>query len=295
MVTKQQEEAFVYFKKCALHWQNKALATDRAKVNVIRLRNGFVTDVIKEREVTDSTLDVGCGTGDLVCDIARMGIDATGVDFANEMIEIARAKAEKQKLRRASFYCCSIFDFDLTERRFDVVSANGFIEYISLDELEEFLCLAHQALNPGGSLVLGSRNRLFNLFSINSFTVEEINDGTADLLLKEAIALASGAGLEELAKLDIAPLQTPDAKHIRTGIDVSTRYQFTPAQLITMLRAKGFLIEQLYPIHIHAVPVAFKDRYPQIHTSISNLLQEYASENLSLIPYSSSFMLHAKR
>lgn len=295
MTTKQQEEALLYFKEHAEDWKNKALSADQLKVNVIQQRNGFVFHVIKNRATTKSMLDVGCGTGDLICDIARMGVDSTGIDFANEMIDIARARAEQEQLERAHFYCSSIFDFDLTERRYDVVSANGFIEYISLNELDRFLDLSYQALNPDGSLVLGSRNRLFNIFSINSFTFEEINNGTATLLMREAIALASGTTLSEFAEMETAPLQRPNAEHQRTGIDVSTRYQFTPAQLIKMLKARSFAIKQLYPIHIHGVPPVFKDQHPEISTSISNLLQNYAYEHVSLVPFSSSFMLHAKK
>lgn len=295
MTTKQQNEALRYFEQHAEDWQHKALSADLQKVNVIRQRNGFVLDVIESRASTDATLDVGCGTGDLVCDIARRGIDATGIDFADTMIDIARATAKQEKLEKAHFYCSSIFDFDITARRYDVVSANGFIEYISLDDLNRFLDQSYHGLNPGGSFVLGSRNRLFNIFSINSFTLEEIDNGAANLLLREATALASGVGLAALSGLDTAPLQKQDSEHARTGIQVATRYQFTPAQLAKLLHARGFTLKQLYPIHIHTVPPAFKELHPDIHVSISNMLQNFANEQMCLVPYSSSFMIHAER
>ena len=175
MTTKQQEEALLYFNDHADDWNRKALTTNQRKVNVIQQRNGFVLSVIENRTATKCTLDVGCGTGDLACDIARMGINSTGVDFAPEMIEIARAKAAEEQLRSASFHVSSIFDFDLSKPQYDVISANGFIEYISLDELERFLGLCSRALNVGGSLVLGSRNRLFNIFALNSYTLQELD------------------------------------------------------------------------------------------------------------------------
>jgi len=295
MGTRQQEETLLYFREHARDWKTKASSADERKVNVIQQRNGFVLSVIANRATTTSTLDVGCGTGDLVCEIARTGIHATGVDFAQEMIDIARARGQEQGLDAAQFCCSSIFDFDLTQHRYDLVSANGFIEYISLEELDRFLDLSHQALNPGGSLVLGSRNRLFNIFSLNSFTLEEIDSGTATLLLQEATLLAQGIRLAALAESDAAPFQKPCSERIRTGIDVATRYQFTPAQLARMLKARGFTIKQLYPIHIHSVPPAFEAQHPETHASISTLLQDYAHEQLSLVPYSSSFMLHVER
>ncbi len=295
MTTRQQEEALLYFSEHARDWKNQASSADEQKVNVIQQRNGFVLSVIGHRGTTRSALDVGCGTGDLVCDIARLGIDATGVDFSWEMVDIGRTKGEQEKLDQAHFHCSSIFDFDVTQQRYDVISANGFIEYISLEELDRFLDLAQEALNPAGSLVLGSRNRLFNLFSLNSFTLEEINAGTAPLLLREATALASGISVGAVAELEAAPLPKPSGEQTRTGIDVSIRYQFTPVQLARMLRARGFVIEELYPVHVHGVPPAFKACYPAIHTRISNLLQNYGHEHTSLVPYSSSFMIHAEK
>ena len=293
--TKQQVETLHYFREYADDWHRKALSTAQTKVNVIQQRNGYVLQVIQERPVTEAALDVGCGTGDLVCDVARQDIEATGIDFAAEMIEIAQSKAQHQALVKARFYCDSIFDFDLSERRYDVVSANGFIEYISLAELDQFLSLTYQALNPGGSLVMGSRNRLFNIFSLNHYTATEIEQENIALLLREAIVLSSGPKLSELANLETVPVQDVYTEHVNTGIDVTTRYQFTPVQLMHMLQVKGFEIKQLYPIHIHGVSPSFKQKHPQVHTGISNLLQAYSGHHLSLLPYASSFMLHAQR
>jgi 2-polyprenyl-3-methyl-5-hydroxy-6-metoxy-1,4-benzoquinol methylase len=293
--SKQQAETLQYFKEHADDWHSKALSTAQTKVNVIQQRNDYVLRVIQERRATQSVLDVGCGTGDLACDIARQDIEATGVDFAAEMIEIAQAKAGQQGLDKARFYCASIFDFDLSNTRYDVISANGFIEYISLEELDQFLALAYHALNRGGSLVMGSRNRLFNIYSLNSYTSAEIDQGNAALLLREALALATGTDFAELLSLETVSLQATNTEHANTGIDVTTRYQFTPVQLMKLAQAKGLETKQIYPVHIHGVSPSFKQHHPQIHTGISNLLQRHAGDHISLVPYASSFMLHAQR
>lgn len=293
--TKQQEEARLYFRQHAEEWKMKASSHNDERVNVIQQRNDFVLSIIRDRKSTTAALDVGCGTGDLVCSIARMDIESTGIDFADEMIQIARARVNQEKLTKATFHCNSILDFDLSKKSYDVISANGFIEYISPDELEQFLNVSFQALRPGGSLLIGSRNRLFNLSSVNSFTVEEISSGTAMLLLREAMAVASGASPSDLVKMELVPLQNPRAASQHTGIDLSRRYQFTPAQLMKMLLEKGFSIRELYPVHVHGVPACFKELMPGLHTAIANVLQKYAREYVSLIPYASSFMLHAQK
>ena len=292
----QQEEALRYFKTYAEGWQNEAKASGAGKVNKIRQRNGYVIEIIKDRKETKSFLDVGCGTGDLVCDVAKQGINATGVDFAQDMIELALNKAKGEQLEKAHFECCSIFEIDFSKHKYDVISANGFIEYISQNELNKFFDIVCDALNPNGSFVVGSRNRLFNLFSLNEFTHQELNESNVEALLKEAVALASGEKIEEISRrMEAAPLQKPDTQHPKTGIDVTTRFQYTPLQLMNMLNDRGFESVEMYPIHIHSVPLLFKDKHPEIHVSISNLLQAYARQCSELVPFSSSFMLHLQK
>ncbi len=295
MSTKQQDDALDYFRNAAGEWKQKAVSAATNKVNIIKQRNDFVLKVFEQRSAVNKTLDVGCGTGDLVCELARRGANAIGVDFADQMIKIAQETAEKENLQKVNFVCQSIFDFSLFKPTFDLISANGFIEYVAYKELFLFLERCHMGLTKGGSLVLGSRNRLFNIFSLNQFTEEELNGGSLPALLKEAIALASGADLMELLALEPAPLQSESARHAFTGVKVETRFQFTPVQLMHLLVEKGFTVKQLYPIHIHGVAPLFKNNNPDVHYNISTLLQNYADDNLALIPFSSSFMVHAQK
>jgi len=293
---RQQKETLEYFKAYAGDWGEKAKTGKEGKVNVIRQRNDYVLKVLSRREKTENVLDVGCGTGDLICEIAKRGIKAVGVDFSEEMIEIARKNAAKVKCGRASFECSSIFDFKTGKEEYDLISANGFIEYISYKELDALLDKAFQALKPEGSLILGSRNRLFNIFSLNDFTKEEIDEGNAGLLLLEAIKIAESENIESILDIETAPLQKEDKKHKATaGIKVSTRYQFTPVQLAKKVKEKGFFPVEIFPIHIHCATSKFQKKEPEVNDLVSNLLQKYAEGNWDLIPYASSFMLNAKK
>jgi 2-polyprenyl-3-methyl-5-hydroxy-6-metoxy-1,4-benzoquinol methylase len=295
MSSRQQKEALHYFKTHAQEWQKKAQSSDQQKVNIIRQRNQYVLKVLKERSETRVVLDVGCGTGDLVCEIAEQGITAIGIDYAKEMIDIALMKKQDLQLETAHFECCSVFDRDFYEQEFDVIAANGFIEYLSLIELSDFFDIVCRILAPRGSFIVSSRNRLFNIFSMSTFTLMEMDGRYLEALMNEAIAIVSGTEIKELMTIKPASLQKTGTKHERTGVDVSTRFQYTPVQLMRMLDERSLKTIELYPIHIHGVHPAFKDKYPEVHTSISDLLQNYAEKNLELLPFSSSFMVHAQK
>ncbi|KPK94706.1 MAG: hypothetical protein AMJ88_03320 [Anaerolineae bacterium SM23_ 63] len=295
MTSRKQEEALDYFTTHAKEWAKKAISSDRGKVNVIQQRNQYVLKVFEDRSETRSVLDVGSGTGDLVCEIAKQGVSALGVDFARKMIDIALQKKQEMQLEMAHFECCSIFDCNFTEREFDLISANGFIEYLSQDEMSDFFDLVQKILAPRGSFVVSSRNRLFNITSMSPFTKDELKGKDVEALINEAAALASNVDIAELLAIIPASLQEPDIKLARTGVDVESRFQFTPVQLMQMLNTRDLNPVELYPIHIHGVPPTFKGKHPEVHASISNLLQTHAEQNTEFIPFSSTFMLHVQK
>lgn len=292
---KQQIETLQYFKEHAFEWRLKSSEENRQNVNVIRQRNDYVIHTIKSRTITSLVLDVGCGTGALAIDLSRLGVPCIGIDFAEEMIQEAKQQAKIEQLDSVCFECASIFDVDYAPSTFDVISANGFIEYISIEELERFCIIAQNALTTEGSLVVSSRNRLFNLFSLNSFTESEIGANSLPLLLGEAILLRRGGKLTEFMVIETPEYQLPGIEHIHTGIGVSTRFQYTPAQLMKLLAKYGFDPVAISPIHIHAVSTVLVQEYPEIHGLTSNILQSYGFEKMQFVPFSSSFMLHVKK
>jgi 2-polyprenyl-3-methyl-5-hydroxy-6-metoxy-1,4-benzoquinol methylase len=295
MTTTQQQESLEFFRRHAPVWRDKAENRINAKVNVIEQRNGFVLQIAKERTRVDSFLDVGCGTGELVCDAAANGIRATGVDYAPEMIKLASKKAQDEGNKKAAFTCSSIFEFALEPGTYDLISANGFIEYISLKELHDLFDLVARALAPGGSFVVGSRNRLFNLVSMNAYTLEEIKAGASEQLQREAVQWGTGTGIEKALELQAAPLQAAETKHATTGIDVVTRFQYSPVQLINLLKGHALEAVEVYPIHIHGVPPSYKQADPELHVHVANTLQASARHNTRLLTQSSSFMVHARK
>jgi 2-polyprenyl-3-methyl-5-hydroxy-6-metoxy-1,4-benzoquinol methylase len=291
----QQQETLKYFQDFAHDWKEKALGNKSNKVNVIKLRNQYVLQVIQERSETLNFLDVGCGTGDLVHDTARMQIDSLGIDFAENMITLARDNAEKESLHKARFVVGDIFEYGFENQQFDVIAANGFIEYISFAQLREFLKLSQSLLRKGGSLVVGSRNRLFNLHSMNNYTAQEVEQGTILNLLNEALGLAQSDGRDFTAfySYETAPYQHEGIEHTNTGIDVTQRFQYTPIQLIKLLKEHGFITTEIYPVHIHSLPPSAKAENPEIHTNVADLLQSISRYHLELLPQSSTFMVRA--
>lgn len=99
----QQEQALQYFNTTVEGWQQKSV-NQAGKFSIVEGRNSAVLDVVKHKKAGTAFLDVGCGTGQLVIDAAKLGWTAEGVDFAPEMIaqcdtEMSRGTRNRRSLR----------------------------------------------------------------------------------------------------------------------------------------------------------------------------------------------------
>jgi 2-polyprenyl-3-methyl-5-hydroxy-6-metoxy-1,4-benzoquinol methylase len=292
---KQQEQTKDYFKANAADWQRKA--TDDAYSNIDN-RHRAVIETMRGFPAGSGLLDVGCGAGQLAIEAAQAGWRATGLDFAQEMIDLCNANATKAGVK-PEFICGSVFDYEAPPQSFDVISAQGFIEYISLKQLDEFLAFCMTMLKPGGAVAIGSRNRLFNLNSLNAFTDLEMALGTIDRLLLEAQVLQGAKdqadAVARLEKLGFE-YEQPTA-HPRTGVAVETRYQFTPADLIAKFARHGLEATRIFPVHYHPLPISLlaEPEFKSLHRQLARLASDAWITRVNLVPYSSSFVLEAKK
>lgn len=294
-ICNQQNQAKDYFHKNAKNWNKIAKKSSKYSINVIKQRNAYVIRKISERKKTNWILDVGCGTGDLILSASRIGVNAIGIDFAEDMINHANKKVMKTNCTNVRFICDSIFNVNLGKKKFDLICANGFIEYISVTQLNNFLNICNRHLNKRGSLILGSRNKLFNLFSLNKFSRWELEHGNIKRLFIEALGIATAKSIEDIQHIRTLPPIIESKSQPKTSIDVNLRIQYTPVQLIKLLKKHNFVADQIWPIHVHGVVPSIKQDYPELHTMISNLLENYVGGDMRLIPMSSSFMIHGTK
>ena len=99
-------------------------------------------------------LDVGCGTGRLLLDYLRGGIDIDGVDISGEMLALCREKAETLGLK-PRLYEQAMEGLDLPRRYYTIIVPSSSFQLlleaaVARDAMRRFF--AH--LQPGGLLVM---------------------------------------------------------------------------------------------------------------------------------------------
>ena len=101
---------------------------------------------------SDNLLDIGCGRGELVIYHSLNGGAATGVDFSDEAIKLARAKAAE--LNAGCTFQISSFEKIGEENKYDRIVSIDFIEHIAVEEGKIFFKKCYDLLKPGGRLLV---------------------------------------------------------------------------------------------------------------------------------------------
>ena len=110
-----------------------------------------------EEDILDSeknlVLDLGCGTGTLTELFYRKGYDVIGVDFSQEMLNIALDKKEKSG-SEILYLCQDMRELDLYSTVGTVVSACDSVNYLLEEEdVIETFRLVNNYLYPGGIFI----------------------------------------------------------------------------------------------------------------------------------------------
>ncbi|SHH85646.1 class I SAM-dependent methyltransferase [Desulfosporosinus lacus] len=83
----------------------------------------FLHDYLKQDNIS-SVLDIGCGTGTSALEISQTGVRVLGVDLSDEMIEIAKRKAQERK-SSSSFAIADMRDLQLIQEKFEGILCLG--------------------------------------------------------------------------------------------------------------------------------------------------------------------------
>jgi SAM-dependent methyltransferase len=100
-------------------------------------------------------LDVGCGYGNFLYWVTARGFtNLEGIDVSSEQVALARHICPSARI-----FCEDWQTFLRTkQKRYDFIACLDVVEHMTRDELFAFLDGAHNALQPGGTLLLQTIN-----------------------------------------------------------------------------------------------------------------------------------------
>ena len=120
-------------------------------------------------------LDLGCGTGNMTVELAKRGIEMTGIDLSEDMLMVAREKSEGLDIL---YLNQNMSEFELYGTVDFVVSSLDCINYITdKRELLRVFKLVNNYLDPGGIFIfdINTAYKLENVIGNNTFVLEDDN------------------------------------------------------------------------------------------------------------------------
>jgi SAM-dependent methyltransferase len=305
------EETKDYFDNNTEFWSSLfgggIYGTATQRIRIVSNKIGdFLSGEISGKPKTECThIDFGCGTGELATVTGSMGIQVIAIDIAPRMVSATKTAFDKEGLHNARAYQGGIDSLDDIETNsIDVFSALGLIEYLTLSELDIFLDSVARILRPSGRAYIGSRNRLFNIFSENDFTDLEVSLGEYNKLAAEAESIRQWiakdsliTSLNDKKKIEkFTDWVYPDELPRTSPVSVSQRIQYSICDLSMRSINSWLTVNDIHAVRYHPAKMAILDTdiHSELIDKINLTIDDYGDTKWAL-PCSSTYILELSK
>ncbi len=201
-------------------------------------------------ELGDPVLELGCGTGRVLLNLARRGHRVTGLDNAPEMLARLRAKLEAASSRHLAtpptVVQASMDSFELPGTfRLALMPYNTFMHLLTFEDQQAVLTRVRRHLAPGGALALDMPNpgEAYSATEQGVTLERTFMDGDRTVQQFSAVALDRAAQLARITWIYDAT--APDGAVQRTLVPLVLRYTF-PGEMRLLLERCGLALAHLY-------------------------------------------------
>jgi ubiquinone/menaquinone biosynthesis C-methylase UbiE len=163
----RQDTVKEYFSQHSTYWDS---LYDRTEGQVpfmsheLKRRMDIVFDLIAgiNAGAIKRVLDLGCGSGRYLAQLAPMGFDCYGADISPEMLEYARDKLRSSSIQWIHADCCNV---PMEDQYCDLIICTGVLEYLDSDT--KALREIRRLIKPDGYVIITLPNlyKLRNLLN----------------------------------------------------------------------------------------------------------------------------------
>ena len=210
-------------------------------------------------------LDAGCGPASLLRSLGAPDRELFGFDLTAEMVAEARRVMAPLGLAPQRLWEGSVLDpaaFREPGGLFDAVLCTGVLPHIPETADNIVLENAFAALAPGGLAIMGARNELFGLFSLNRYTMDFFENRLIRAASLRPRLGDDGPALE--AALDaVRAMLRMDQPPRREGYDAILSRGHNPFVLRQQMLQAGFAEVSVHFYHFHCLPPMFEQAMPE--------------------------------
>ena len=225
------------------------------------IRRERVLEVLARRDA-GRLLDAGCGSADVLIELLDRGWDGDGIDFAPNMVKAARQTLTEKGYEPARVREGSITDLSAwPDKSFDVVICLGVLGYLPIEEQPKVYAEVRRVLKDKGLFLVQHVNALFDVFTMNRFTVDFYQRELLPLFFPAAEVEELTPRIAELLANPTAPETGSRLASVRDTLRMTTEIPFAYAEKALSF---GFRETDQVFMRMHAVPPLLFKRFPEL-------------------------------
>jgi SAM-dependent methyltransferase len=209
---------------------------------VFRLHSEFMSIIIEKK--LDNILDVGCGQGSFLNQLALLELNSFGIDLSSEQIKICKKNGIKN---------VSSMPLNEVKEKYDCATAIfDVINYIPKNGIKTFFDEMNLVLNQGG----------YFIFDVNSlFGFEDVAQGTLSMDLGDKFIVIDATFEEEKLFTDITLFKQDKNNLFKKENDAIIQYYYETNELKKLLKESGFEVERVLDFNLHDCGQSDKEIY----------------------------------
>lgn len=190
-------------------------------------------------------LELACGSGRLTIPLARKGVNITGMDLSEDMLDLAKCKASEAQAG-VRFFRGDMRDFDLGEKfRFIFIPAQSLSHLHTREEVEDCLSCIRRHLAEEGRLLIELFNSSIAMLAREPgrrYPVGQYKDTHGDT----QVVVTTEVNYDSASQVNhIQWFFRNEGSNDEVMLSLEMR-QFFPQEMDALLWYNGFLIEHKY-------------------------------------------------
>jgi len=286
MRKEEKNKSIEYWNKHAEKWRETAFDKRREYLNfpTAEVRKNITVNELEKiaKSKSVSIIDLGCGSGELIIDLIKKGFfNVKGVDNSESMVRMARENLKSENLKVNEEKVFRIVDVDKIRmaEKFDFITAMGLVEYLL--DVDEFFRKLPQLLEKNGYAFIELRNKLFNLYSANDYTIRTFNKSLVEEL-QEVGRFSPIQDYEVVEKMvrdtfssigEVLGQENEKKRNSAQERDVEKfpfeTFQFSPTEIENMCNKNGLSLEYVIYYHPHPFLPKFEKEFPKTFNKIA--------------------------
>ncbi len=135
----------------------------------------YLCGLLAENNVNSGLVaELGCGTGNITRILSQNGYDMIGIDYSENMLDVARAKAAEDDKGDILYLCQDMREFELYGTVAAVVSICDSINYITDEnDLLKVFKLVNNYLDPSGVFIFDFNTKHYYMDVVADATIAE--------------------------------------------------------------------------------------------------------------------------